>query len=240
MRCLEITRPTAAENLALDEALLDEAEQADDPLETLRFWESPEPAVVVGRSSRINAEVRRDACRADGVPIFRRPSGGAAVVIGPGCLMYALVLSERLRPRLRQLDCVHEEVLGRMVEALATLVPGVRCDGTSDLALGTCKFSGNSVRRRRGHLLYHGTLLYDFPLPWIDRWLTMPPRTPSYREGRPHDRFVVNLPVSAEAIREALKKAWDAETPRDDWPADRTAQLVAEKYARSKWNEGPW
>ncbi|MEN6407491.1 MAG: lipoate--protein ligase family protein [Thermoguttaceae bacterium] len=237
MRCLELTRPTAAENLALDEALLDEAEQADGPLETLRFWESPEPAVVVGRSSRIDAEVRRDVCRADGVPILRRTSGGAAVVTGPGCLMYALVLSDQRRPRLRQLDHVHGEVLGRMVEALASLTPGVRHDGTSDLVLGTRKFSGNSVRRRRGHILYHGTLLYDFPLPWIDRWLTMPPRTPQYREGRPHDRFVVNVPILAEAIREALKKVWEAETPRDDWPAERTAQLVAEKYARPEWNE---
>ena len=46
--------------------------------------------VVVGRSSRLDEEVHLDACRAAGVPVLRRPSGGAAIVSGPGCLMYAL------------------------------------------------------------------------------------------------------------------------------------------------------
>ncbi len=35
-----------------------------------------------------------------GIPVLRRASGGAAIVIGPGCLMYALVLSYELRPSL--------------------------------------------------------------------------------------------------------------------------------------------
>ena len=35
------------ENLALDEALLDEAERAGSPLETLRLWEPLGPMVVV-------------------------------------------------------------------------------------------------------------------------------------------------------------------------------------------------
>ena len=30
--------------------------------------------------------------------------------------------------------------------------------------MGELKFSGNSLRVRRTHLLYHGTLLYDFSL----------------------------------------------------------------------------
>ena len=82
MRYLDLTLPTAAENLALDEALLEEAEAAGGPTEMLRLWESPQPLVVVGRSSRIDAEVRVDACRASGIPILRRASGGAAIVAG--------------------------------------------------------------------------------------------------------------------------------------------------------------
>ena len=61
MRYLDLTLPTAAENLALDEALLEEAEAAP-PLETLRLWESPQPLVVIGRSSRVGTEVEVDAC----------------------------------------------------------------------------------------------------------------------------------------------------------------------------------
>lgn len=232
MRCLDLTLSTAAENLALDEALLDEAEAAAEPTETLRLWESPRPLVVVGRSSRIDVEVRIDACRAAGIPVLRRASGGAAVVAGPGCLMYAVVLSYRRRPELRALSRAHRYVLGTLADALAPLAPGVECCGTSDLAIGGRKFSGNSARCRREHFLYHGTLLFDFPLGMIEEYLAMPPRMPDYRAGRPHEGFVANLPVKVQAIRRAIVAAWGAEEPCDDWPRDRTARLVAEKYGQ--------
>lgn len=236
MQLLDLTLPSAAENLALDDALLEEAEAGAAPGETLRLWEPREPMVVVGRSSRVESEVHLDACRALGIPVLRRPSGGAAVVAGPGCLMYALVLSYGLRPQLRALTAAHRFVLDTLCSAIAPLAPGVRCCGTSDLALGALKFSGNSARSRRDHLLYHGTLLYDFPLPLVARCLAMPPRMPDYRAGRPHDGFVTNLPLKAEVLRAALVAAWDARQPRDRWPQERTARLVAEKYLRPEWN----
>ena len=82
-----------AENLALDEALLLTAEEEKRQQEVLRLWEPRQPFVVLGSSSRIAAEVRLDGCRDRGIPVLRRTSGGAAIVAGPGCLMYALVLS---------------------------------------------------------------------------------------------------------------------------------------------------
>jgi len=213
MRCLDLTLPTPAENIALDEALLDAAEDQREPVETLRFWESPLPAVIVGRSSKIALEVRQEACQRDGVPVLRRSSGGAAVVIGPGCLMYALVLNLARRPALRAVDAAHRFVLGTLAEALRPLVPEVRCRGISDLVLGERKFSGNSLRLKRHNLLYHGTILYDFRLEWIGRYLAMPPREPDYRNGRPHEQFVTNLPLHASEIRQAIQAAWAAFEP---------------------------
>ena len=232
MRYLDLTLPTAAENLALDEALLEEAEAA--PAETLRLWESPQPLVVVGRSSRIDVEVRVDVCRASGIPILRRASGGAAVVTGPGCLMYALVLSYQLRPALRAVDRAHRFVLGTIGAALEPLVPDVQCRGTSDLAVGDRKFSGNSMRCKRSHLLYHGTLLYNFPLDLIGRCLATPPHQPEYRQGRAHESFVMNLALDAATLRRTMTAAWGAEERRSEWPALRTTQLAGEKYRRYK------
>ena len=83
MRYLDLTLPTPAENLALDEALLEEAESAARPTETLRIWEPSEPMVVVGRSSQAGVEVRLDRCCELGIPVLRRTSGGAAIVTGP-------------------------------------------------------------------------------------------------------------------------------------------------------------
>jgi lipoate-protein ligase A len=237
MRYLDLTLPTPAQNLALDEALLDEAEHAARPMETLRLWEPHEPMVVVGRSSRIDTEVHREACRRRGIPILRRSSGGAAIVTGPGCLMYALVLSYPLRPVLRMIDQAHRIVLGTMASALQPLAPDVLRRGISDLTMGEVKFSGNSVRCKRDYLLYHGTVLYDFSLNLIDACLKMPPRRPDYREDRRHEAFVANLPLPGEKIRQALVSAWDAVEPCFDWPRDRTDRLTVEQYGRREWNE---
>jgi lipoate-protein ligase A len=236
MRYLDLTLHAHEENLALDEALLDEAEQSDGPTETLRIWEPGEEMVVVGRSSVVEDEARVETCRRRGVPILRRASGGAAVLVGPGCLMYAVVLSYRRRPELARLDHAHRFVLGALAAALGRLVPGIACQGTSDLAIAGRKFSGNSLRCKRRHLLYHGTLLYDFPLGRISEFLKMPSRQPAYRQSRAHDEFVTNLPLEADAIRQTLRSAFSADAPPEAWPQERTAALVVEKYARPSWN----
>ncbi|MCH8923144.1 MAG: lipoate--protein ligase family protein, partial [Planctomycetes bacterium] len=100
---LDTTLPTVAENLALDEALLQQA-RGGSTGGVLRLWESPEMAVVVGRSSRVANEVYETECQQAGVPILRRSSGGAAVLIGPGCLMVSLVLGYEQYPLLRMID----------------------------------------------------------------------------------------------------------------------------------------
>ncbi|HEV3117610.1 MAG TPA: lipoate--protein ligase family protein, partial [Gemmataceae bacterium] len=84
MYLLDLTLPTIAENLALDEALLLEAEAGG--AEVLRFWEWKRPAVVLGAGSRLADDVDEAACHADGVPILRRSSGGGTVLLGSGCL----------------------------------------------------------------------------------------------------------------------------------------------------------
>jgi lipoate-protein ligase A len=151
--------------------------------------------------------------------------------------MYALVLSSRLRPILRAVDRAHQFVLGTLAAGLQPLLPDVACRGISDLVIGEEKFSGNSLRVRRDHLLYHGTVLYDFSLDLIERCLAMPPRQPDYRNRRTHQAFVTNLPLPAAEIRRAVVTAWDAREAYGDWPREATDLLVAEKYSRREWNE---
>ena len=124
--------------------------------------------------------------------------------------------------------------------AVLTLTPAldasVRRAGISDLTIdddgnAPRKFSGNSLRLRRRHLLYHGTLLYDFDLPRIARLLQSPLRTPDYRAERSHEAFVTNLGVPRPALISALVKAWGADAPLASWPQARTVELVKTKYA---------
>lgn len=238
MRLLELTLATPEENLALDEALLEAAESSLIETETLRLWSPASPLVVLGRSSNFDSEARAAECRCLGVPILRRTSGGATILTGPGCLMYAVVLNLERRPELRAIDQAHRFVLETNRVALGALVSGIERRGTSDLALGDRKFSGNSLRVRRNWLLYHGTLLFDFDLRSIGLLLGSPVRQPDYRQRRSHIEFVMNLPASHADLSAALKSAWNASEPLDFDAslAELTARFVAEKYSRSDWN----
>lgn len=242
---LELTLPTPAENVALDEALLDWAEEDGPEWEFLRLWESQTPIVVVGRSSRIEQEVNLATCHEREIPVLRRSSGGAAIVAGPGCLMFAVVLSYQSRPELRDIRRAHGEVLDRLAATLRPYVSpaDVVRAGTSDLtfvekaaAAPARKFSGNSLRAKRTHLLYHGTLLYDFDLALIATCLREPPRQPEYRQARRHGDFVTNLPLARETLIEAIDAAWPTKNTLANWPHKRVASLVTERFNRDDWN----
>lgn len=235
MKLLELTLETPEENLALDEALLDVAETSEEAGEVLRLWESPGHVVVLGRSSDAQAEVNLDACRRRGIPVLRRTSGGATVLIGPGCLMYAVVLSYELRPQLRMIEVVHRFVLERLRHAIEAQLPGINPQGTSDLTLNLRKFSGNSLKCRQRHLLYHGTIIYDFSTALMSECLAAPARQPDYRNGRQHQDFVSNIAIDPALLRSHLAHAWDATQVLTDWPSGETARVVAERYSQPKW-----
>ncbi len=236
MKLLELTLETPEENLALDEALLQVAEAGENETdEVLRLWESPSHVVVLGRSSDAQAEVNLGACQERGIPVLRRTSGGATVLIGPGCLMYAVVLSYEQRPQLRMIEAAHQFVLERLRQAIEPQVPEIAMRGTSDLTLNLRKFSGNSLKCRQRHLLYHGTIVYDFSMELISECLAAPARQPEYRDGRAHQEFVANIALDPDALRSQLAHAWNATSPLEHSPGTETARLVAERYSQAKW-----
>jgi lipoate-protein ligase A len=235
MKLLDHTYPTPAENLACEEALLETWETAAatgrpdlDPTGLLRFWESPQYFVVVGYANRIASEVNEEACRADGIPIYRRCSGGGTVLQGPGCLNYALVMPA---PAASVTE-TNRFVMERHRAALETLLhQPVAVEGVTDLTLAGRKFSGNAQRRKRRYVLFHGTFLLDFDLRRIETYLRPPTRQPAYRQGRPHTAFLCNLGLPASQIRRTLAAAWDARQP---WRGELVLDLA--KYTSAQWN----
>jgi lipoate-protein ligase A len=234
MHYLVRTLSTADENLALDEALLLEAD-AGRGGDVLRIWHTESLAVVLGAGGSVALDVVEAACRADGVPVLRRSSGGGSVLLGPGCLCFSLVLSYQFHPALSEIGSSYGFILGRMCEILRPIQQGLERAGTSDLAVGGRKCSGNAQQRKRGHLLHHGTLLFDFDLARVGAYLRMPERRPEYRAGRAHQDFLMNLPATAEEIAKHLRAGWGAEEAHSDWPEEDVRRLVAEKYSRHEW-----
>ncbi len=239
MKLLDRTWPTPAENLACDEALLDACEDGLPGAEegVLRFHEPLSRCVVVGYGNRVAAEVDSAACEAAGAPILRRASGGGTVVLGPGCLAYAVVLPVSAAPELATVTGTNRWVMERnrsVLESLLGRPVGVR--GFTDLAVDDLKFSGNAQRRRRNAVLFHGTFLLAMDLTWVSGLLKRPSWEPEYRRGRAHAEFLVNLGLSGEAVRGGMIREWGVsgswESPLDQSIAER----VRDRYGRPDWN----
>jgi lipoate-protein ligase A len=234
MKCLDLTLPTPAANLACDEALLDACEEQQGG-EVLRFWEPRDYFVVAGYSNHLALEVNGEACRREKVGMYRRCSGGGAVLQGPGCLNYSLILKIDGNDSLQNITAANCHIMGRHKDTLTSLLGRpVRVQGHTDLALDGLKFSGNAQRRKRHALIFHGTFLVNFDINLIEKFLPMPSRQPEYRQGRSHGLFLMNLPVSVDEIKQALRKGWSAETPLEALPDYE--KLIAEKYSRDEWN----
>lgn len=234
---LDVALPTVAENLALDEALLAEAHDGSVSGMVVRTWMADAPTVVLGSSSGVDQEIDLDACRTEGVAMVRRPSGGLTVAIGPGCLMWSVVIA--LPGAAPAIEKIHAAVLDPLSAALTAAGRKVVRRGSSDLAVecddGERKVSGNAVRVRRGAVLYHGTLLDRFDLDLVARVLRHPPREPGYRGGRSHAAFLANLDLGRGPLEAAVRSAFGAATVRRDWPREGVEALLRDRYLDAAW-----
>ena len=229
---------SVAEQLAIDEALLDAANEGQLNFPIVRTWQADRPTVVVGSSSRLAEEVELDACKRLQVPVLRRPSGGATVVLGPGCIMWTVVTPHAEPPPI---EAIHSAMLDPLAAALTAAGRRVSRQGTSDLTVslpeGIRKVSGNALRVRRRGVLYHGTLLDNFPLELISQLLRHPPREPAYRQQRSHTAFLANLSLGSGQIDAAVRSAFAAWQDASDWPQQRAAALMESRYGRADWTE---
>lgn len=236
MKYLDRTLRAPQENLACDEALLDWCEEGF-PDQILRFWEPRQHFVVLGYSNKIRSEVNLDSCQARGIPVLRRCSGGGTVLQGPGCLNYALILRITDESSLAGITKANAFIMNRNRNALNSLLDGnVLIQGHTDLTLHGLKFSGNSQRRKRRFLLFHGSFLLNLDLALVEQTLRMPSKQPAYRRDRAHKDFLTNLNLPMDAIKVALKQAWNATDRLQEIPETRILQLVQEKYATDTWN----
>jgi lipoate-protein ligase A len=220
--------------LAFDEWLVRQCEQGGS--EFISFWSPRDLFVVVGYGNRVEEEVNVQACAADGVPILRRVSGGGTVLQMPGCLNYSLVLRVPTEGPLATITGANQFIMQRHAEVLSRLLGRpVQVKGITDLAMDGRKCSGNAQRRYRQVVLFHGVFLLEAQVALMERYLRFPSRVPDYRAGRRHVDFVTNLGLSAEAVKAALREAWEAASFPVTCQEEELA-LFLEKYTSPGWN----
>ncbi|MFP6599379.1 MAG: hypothetical protein VB852_02940 [Deltaproteobacteria bacterium] len=185
--------------LAADRALLEVA--ASGGRAGWRTWQLDSYAVVAGRGSDIEADIDTGFCAGTGIPVVRRFSGGGTVLVGPGTLQWAIALPEGL------LDGDHAITSARNLSTgIIASTLGLERDRSGDLTRRGRKVGGLAMRKIRGAVLAHGSLLVTADLERIARALRHPRREPDYRRGRSHGEFLDNLGVvDADALGDALE-----------------------------------
>ncbi len=236
MKYLDLTFTDPAANLACDEALLDYCESRNAG-EILRLWEPTEHFVVLGYSNKISTEVNLPGCRANRVPVYRRFSGGGAVLQGPGCLNYALAIRNERIKFFHNIAGSFKAVLERHQRCFTELLgQTIEIEGISDLAIAGKKFSGNSQHRKLRYSLFHGTFLLNLDFSLVEATLHMPSKEPGYRAHRSHVNFLRNLLVDTDPIRNKLKEAWRATETMSYFPEESVQRICRERYSRENWN----
>jgi lipoate-protein ligase A len=155
-------------------------------------------------------------------------------------LNYTLVLPITKDSPLHSIVVANQFIMRRnraaIDSALRTPHSAIAVRGHTDLAIGGRKFSGNSQRRRKHFLLFHGTFLLNFDLALIGDLLRMPSKEPDYRENRKHADFLTNINISGEKVKVAMQKAWDADSLMTNPPLEKIKALAREKYLTNEWN----
>ncbi len=197
------TAPTVAANLALDEALARSAWAVGRHL--LRFWWGGPPAVAMGSNERSDQVVDAAACTRLGVEVIKRCTGGGTVLQTDTVLNYSLVTPAPDHLNLKAGFRPGADVICAILAAFG--VTGIP-QGSSDVAVGGRKISGNAQARRWKALLVHGTLLVDFDFDLAEKVLRYPAREPAYRHGRSHREFLITLrALGVPADRNAIEQA---------------------------------
>lgn len=233
MRYLDFACDTPADYLACEEVLLDACESGRSD-ELLWCWEPRAPFIVLGYSNPVRSEVNVPACRARGVPLLRRISGGGTVLQGPGCVNFSLYL-DLSRTACAGPSLTTAFVLDRHRQALAGLLPQPLEIQGGDLALGGRKCSGSAQRRRQRYALFHGTFLLSVNLELMDAVLPMPSHQPAYRNGRAHREFLTSLPLTTAELIRSLRAAWSATALLPPPSASEIRRLADAKYGTAEW-----
>jgi lipoate-protein ligase A len=144
--------------IAFDQAMID-AHKAGAIPDTIRFLRFP-PTVLIGRHQALSREVRLDYCRANGVGIVRRITGGGAIYFDEGQLGWELVFG-RSTLGLASLADLARVICEAAAAGLRRFGVDARYRPRNDIEVGGRKLSGTGGFFDGETLFYQGTVLID-------------------------------------------------------------------------------
>ncbi len=159
-RLLDTGIKTAAENIALDAALLENRAKSHSK-NTLRFLQFNHPCALIGFHQTIEHEIRTDYCKENGIDINRRITGGGAIYFDTTQLGWEVIAS-RADFGNTNIQGLTEKICNAVASGLKRLGINAGFRPRNDIEVNGKKISGTGGVFDGDAFLYQGTILVDF------------------------------------------------------------------------------
>jgi len=227
-------------NMAVDQAILEAVEEGLAP-PTLRLYRWNGPAVTVGRFQDVERTLRTESCRAQGIPVVRRPTGGRGVlhgwdqtvslavphaVLGPGAagvLGAYRRLTSGIALAIRRLGAAEGPWEGRS-RGSAGAGDCFASTSPADVAGGPGKIAGCAQLRTRAAVLLQSSIRHRRPAVSAATLFKGPPAPAHHPLAHVNDSLLEEALVRGceEALRNRL-----AEDSLGAWELERTCALMS-------------
>ncbi len=172
-RLLDLPPMTAAENMALDEVLV-EVRGSGHSRDTLRFLQFRPATVLVGFHQSLQEEVRLSYCREHGIDVNRRITGGGGLLFDENQLGWEIICAKSFFG----VGIPNANLFRRLCEPTITALRGMGIDAAfrprNDIEVAGRKISGTGGTDCESAFLFQGTLLVDFDIETMLKCLRVP------------------------------------------------------------------
>jgi lipoate-protein ligase A len=248
-RYLQDDGVTAGFGLAADEAITRRQGRGQSP-PTLRLYTYRSHCALVGRFQRVASEVHLDYCRANGIAVNRRPTGGGAILMGEDQLGVAVMVPERAAARsYERTRELFQRFSAGIVEALGLLGVAAEYRRKNDVEVRGRKVAGLGIYfDPAGGLLFHASLLVDLDISLMLQVLRTPFEKISDKEIATVAERVTTLrretgrPLSVGEVRDLVRQAYcrslGISFEAGEFSREELAEIEAlerERYATPEW-----
>lgn len=182
IRVIDTKALSAAENMALDEAILEAREENLIP-DTIRFLSFRPHCALVGFFQNVENEIRESFCTQEGIEINRRITGGGALYWGVKDIGWEIFASaDRFAAKISKFEDYYELFCGAAARGINMF--GLKADfrPRNDIEIDGKKISGSGGTSIRDCFMFQGTLLVDINLEIMLRALRIPVEKLKYKE----------------------------------------------------------
>lgn len=182
-------------------------------------WQPDFTCIILGSSNKISESLHLKNILADGVPVYKRPTGGESVILSREMLVASVSKPQQGIGAVKKYFKEYNNILERALSGLGVKDLGQK--GISDISIGNQKIVGCAIHQNRERVFYHAVLNWNESVELMEKYLRHPGREPDYRLGRKHEDFVTCLKLHAKEqsladVKAAIEKEFDVHFKEND------------------------